>query len=231
MKAVVLSSGGVDSTTCLAVAIDKYGAENVTSLSVTYGQKHSKELDCAEAVANYYGVNHKVMDLSNIYKDNSSCTLLVGNGEMEHTSYAEQINKSETGIVNTFVPFRNGLLIASAAAYAMGVYPDEEVELYLGAHSDDAAGNAYPDCSKEFTDAMYKAVYAGTGGYVKPTAPFVGLHKSDIVKIGLDLNVPYNLTWSCYEGGDIQCGTCGTCIDRKKAFELNGVEDPVAYKE
>ena len=231
MKAVVLSSGGVDSTTALAMAIDKYGKDNVTSLSVTYGQKHSKELIKAKEIAEYYGVDHKEMNLYNIYMDNKSCTLLAGNADMEHKSYAEQQEESKTGIVNTYVPFRNGAMIANAAAMAMGIYPDEQIVLYLGAHADDAAGNAYPDCSKDFTDAMYKAVRYGTGGFVTCEAPFVGLHKADIVKIGLELNVPYELTWSCYEGGEVQCGTCGTCIDRKKAFEANGVTDPVPYKE
>lgn len=231
MKALVLSSGGVDSTTALAMAVKKHGKENVTALSVTYGQKHSKEMLCSAKIADYYGVDYRIMDLKEIYKDNTSCTLLEGNSDMEHKSYAEQQLESKTGIVNTYVPFRNGLMIAGAVAKAMGIYPDEEIELYLGAHSDDAAGNAYPDCSEEFTSAIYKAVYAGTGGYVKPIAPFVGMRKADIVKIGLELNVPYELTWSCYEGGEKQCGTCGTCIDRKKAFAENEVEDPAGYME
>lgn len=231
MKAVVLSSGGIDSTTALALAIQKYGKDNVTSLSVTYGQKHNKELKCAENIANYYGINHVVMDLTEVFRGNTICTLLQGNADMEHKSYAEQQKESKTGIVNTYVPFRNGLMISAAASKALGIYPDEEIVLYLGAHSDDAAGNAYPDCSKEFTDAMYLAVKYGTGGFVTCEAPFVNLHKADIVKIGLELNVPYELTWSCYEGKEKQCGTCGTCIDRKKAFELNGVEDPVEYEE
>ena len=231
MKAVVLSSGGVDSTTALALAINKYGKENVTSLSATYGQKHSKELDCAKKIAEHYDVDHMIMDLNEVYKDNKSCTLLSGNGEMEHTSYVDQINKSDTGIVSTYVPFRNGVLVAVAAAKAMGIYPNEKIVLYLGPHADDAAGNAYPDCSKEFTDAIYQAVNYGTDGFVTCEAPFVGLHKSDIIKIGLDLNVPYELTWSCYEGGKKQCGTCGTCIDRKKAFEVNGIDDPAGYME
>ena len=111
------------------------------------------------------------------------------------------------------------------------LYPDEEIELYLGAHKDDAAGNAYPDCSEEFTNFMYKAVYTGTGGYVKPIAPFVRMTKADIVKFGLECNVPYHLTWSCYEGGAKHCGTCGTCIDRKEAFKANAIEDPVEYME
>lgn len=230
MKAVVLSSGGVDSTTALALAIEEHGKENVTALCVTYGQKHAKEMLCSAKIAEYYGVEFKIMDLTEIYKDNTSCTLLVGNAEMEHKSYAEQQKESETGIVNTYVPFRNGLMIAAAAAKAMGIYPNEEIELYLGAHRDDAAGNAYPDCSKEFTDAIYKAVELGTGGFVKPFAPFVSATKAHIVNLGLKLKVPYHLTWSCYEGGIKHCGTCGTCIDRKKAFEENGTEDFVEYE-
>lgn len=231
MKALVLSSGGVDSTTALAMAIKEHGEENVTALCITYGQKHSKEILRSEKIAEYYGIDFRIMDLSEIYKDNTSCTLLDGNSDMEHKSYVEQQKESETGIVNTYVPFRNGLMIAAAAAKAMGIYPNEEIELYLGAHKDDAAGNAYPDCSEKFTEAIYKAVLYGTGGYVKPFAPFVKMSKADIVKIGLELKVPYHLTWSCYEGGSKQCGTCGTCIDRKQAFMANGVEDPVGYME
>ena len=231
MKALVLSSGGVDSTTALAMAVEEHGKENVTALSIVYGQKHAKEMLRAAKIAEYYGVDFEVMSLNEIYKDNKSCTLLEGNSDMEHKSYAEQQKESETGIVNTYVPFRNGLMIAAAAAKAMGIYPDEEIELYLGAHKDDAAGNAYPDCSKQFTDAMHQAVRSGTGGYVKPFAPFVNMTKAEIVELGLKLKVPYHLTWSCYEGGAKHCGTCGTCIDRKEAFRANGIEDPVEYEE
>ena len=99
--------------------------------------------------------------------------------------------------------------------------------IYYGAHSDDAAGNAYPDCSDAFNNAINDAIYIGSGNQLKVEAPFVNLTKADIVKIGLELKVPYELTWSCYEGKDRPCGTCGTCIDRAQAFALNGVKDPV----
>ena len=98
--------------------------------------------------------------------------------------------------------------------------------IYYGAHADDAAGNAYPDCSSVFNNAMNTAVYEGSGKQLKLEAPFVNMTKADVVKIGLELKVPYELTWSCYEGGDKPCGQCGTCIDRAKAFELNGINDP-----
>lgn len=122
-------------------------------------------------------------------------------------------------------------MLSSVAAFAVSKYPDSIVHIYLGAHADDAAGSAYADCSKEFTDAMYEAISIGTYGKVKVEAPLVNMNKAEVVKTGLELNVPYRLTWSCYEGGDVQCGTCGTCIDRKNAFKANGVEDPVPYKE
>ena len=223
MKAIVLSSGGVDSTTCLAVAVDKHGADNVISLSVYYGQKHNKELEAARAVADYYKVRHIELDLKPIFED-SNCSLLMQNDtEIPKESYAEQLNKSGGEPVSTYVPFRNGLFLSVAASIAIS---NGCKEIYYGAHADDAAGNAYPDCSDEFTNAMRKAINLGSGCGLTIKAPFVNHNKAEVVKRGLELNVPYELTWSCYEGGDKPCGKCGTCIDRQKAFEANGVKDP-----
>lgn len=231
MKALVLSSGGVDSTTCIGIAVDKLGKENVSTVSVFYGQKHAKELECANKVAKFYGVKHYELDLSSIMKY-SNCPLLKGSTEkIKHESYAEQIKKNGEGMVSTYVPFRNGLMLSSVATLAMSIYPNEEVEIYLGAHADDSAGRAYADCSEEFTDAMKEAIYIGTYEKVTVKAPLVNMTKADVVKTGLKLKVPYELTWSCYEGGEKQCGTCGTCIDRKNAFKQNGVKDPVEYME
>lgn len=223
MKAIVLSSGGVDSTTCLAVAIDKYGSENVISLSVYYGQKHNKELEAARAVTEYYRVRHIELDLKPIFED-SKCSLLMQNeSEIPKESYAEQLNKTKGKPVSTYVPFRNGLFLSVAASIAIS---NGCGEIYYGAHADDSAGNAYPDCSDEFTNAMSEAINLGSGCGLTIKAPFVNCNKAQVVKRGLELNVPYGLTWSCYEGGDKPCGRCGTCIDRQKAFEANGVKDP-----
>ena len=98
--------------------------------------------------------------------------------------------------------------------------------IYYGAHSDDAAGNAYPDCSSDFNDAINRAIYIGSGKQLTVEAPFVNMTKADVVKTGIELNVPYDLTWSCYLGDDKPCGKCGTCIDRQKAFMENGIKDP-----
>lgn len=227
-RALVLNSGGVDSTTCVAIAVDELGAENVATVSVFYGQKHSKELEAADKVAEYYGVKHYIIDLSKTgIMDESECPLLAGRTEeIRHESYADQIAHDGEGMVRTYVPFRNGLLLSSVAALAMASFPNDEVDIYLGAHADDAAGSAYADCSQEFTDAMEKAISIGTYDKVHVKAPLVNLNKAGVVKRGLELGAPYKYTWSCYEGGDKPCGTCGTCIDRAAAFEANGVKDP-----
>lgn len=228
LKAVVLSSGGVDSTTCLALAVDKLGAENVSSVSIFYGQKHKKELLQARKLADYYNVKHYELDLSVMFK-HSNCALLENSTQQVDTgSYAEQI--AAHGKVNTYVPFRNGLFLASVASLAGSLYPDDEVEIYLGAHADDAAQNAYADCSREFIEAMNRAIKIGTYSLERIVAPFAGKTKAEVVAAGLKLKVPYELTWSCYEGHDRPCGKCGTCLDRKKAFALNGVQDPLVYE-
>jgi len=224
MKALVLLSGGVDSATCLALAVETYGAEEVLALAVWYGQKHKKELEYSKKLADYYHVKFKTLDLSIIFAD-SSCSLLVQNADTEipKESYAEQLKASEGKPVSTYVPFRNGLFLSSAASIALS----HECEvIYYGAHSDDAAGNAYPDCSDAFNQAMNQAIYLGSGNQLRIEAPFVNFTKADVVKKGLELKVPYELTWSCYEGGEKPCGVCGTCRDRARAFAENGIQDP-----
>lgn len=232
--AVVLNSGGVDSTTVVGLAVERYGKENVVTVSAKYGQKHSKELECAENIAKHYGVRHTTIDLTSIMQF-SNCPLLANSTEeIRHESYADQIEHDGEGMVRTYVPFRNGLLLSSVAAIAMSLVESGNYDIgyvFLGAHADDAAGEAYADCSSKFTDAMNKAIKIGTYDKVEVIAPFVDLTKKDIVNIGLSLGVPYELTWSCYEGGEKACGTCGTCIDRIAAFKANGVEDPIEYAE
>ena len=231
-KALVLNSGGVDSTTCVGLAVQKYGKENVVTASLYYGQKHDKELKCAQKIAEYYGVRHIEEDISNVMKyAKDVCTLMKGGKDIEHKSYAEQIEENGEGRVATYVPFRNGLLLSIATAYADSLFPGEEVEIYYGAHADDAAGNAYADCSPEFAEAINKAINIGTYGKISVNRPLINMNKAGVVKTGLAINVPYELTWSCYHGGEKACGKCGTCIDRKKAFELNGVKDPIEYEE
>lgn len=225
MKILVLSSGGVDSTTCLAMAVKEVGAENVLALSVYYGQKHDKEIQAAKKVAEYYGVRRMELDLSVIFAG-SNCSLLKQSTEdIPLESYAQQIEETHgEKPVSTYVPFRNGLFLSSAASIALSHGCSK---IMYGAHADDAAGAAYPDCSVDFVNAMNQAIYLGSGNQLTIEAPFVSLTKADVVKKGLELGVPYELTWSCYEGGEKPCGKCGTCIDRQRAFEKNGTIDPL----
>ena len=224
MKALVLFSGGVDSTTCLAMAVDRYGKSNVVALSVYYGQRHKKEIEAAEKIVAHYGVEWKQLDLSTIFKG-SGCSLLEGSPEdIPEESYDEQLKKTGGSPVSTYVPFRNGLFLSAAASVAIS----EGCEvIYYGIHKDDAAGNAYPDCSEDFNKAIGLAIFYGSGNTVQVDAPFVNKDKAEIVNTGLKLGVPYQLTWSCYEGNDKPCGVCGTCRDRIAAFRANGIEDIV----
>lgn len=224
MNALVLSSGGVDSTTALALAIDRYGKDHVLALSVSYGQKHDKELQAARAVARHYGVEQLFLDLGLIFQYSNCSLLRQSTEEIPEESYARQIEKTGGKVpVSTYVPFRNGLFLSAAASIALS---RECGVIYYGAHADDAAGSAYPDCSPMFNEAMNQAIWEGSGRQLRIEAPFVRKTKAEIVSMGLSLGVPYELTWSCYEGGETPCGKCGTCIDRAAAFAANGVADP-----
>ena len=223
MKSVVLLSGGIDSTTCLAMALEEADAKDVLAVNMYYGQKHDREMQSARDVAEHYGVQLVELDLSAIFAK-SNCSLLKGStDEVPHESYAEQQKDNPGKPVSTYVPFRNGLMLSAAASIAVSIGASK---VYYGAHADDAAGNAYPDCTPAFADAINTAVWEGTGNQCEVIAPFINCNKAGIVKYGLAHNVPYQKTWSCYEGWEKPCGKCGTCIDRAKAFQENGVKDP-----
>ena len=228
MKILVLTSGGLDSTVLLHKAVKEVGAENVVALSMFYGQKHAKERESCEWQCNKLGVPVEYADLSEVFRFNPSCSALLEGSEKEikHESYAAQLEElGGNGTVSAYVPFRNGLFLSYAAAVALQLECDA---IYYGAHADDAAGHAYPDCTPEFITAMQESIYQGTGHKVMMQAPWWDKNKAAVVKAGLDLGMThedFEHTWSCYEGTDTPCGTCGTCIDRKAAFEANGITD------
>ena len=224
MKATVLLSGGLDSTTCLAIAIKKFGRENVVAVSIFYGQRHAKELSCAKKIAAFYGVNHYEFDAAQIMSYSDSALMNSSTKNLEQKTYGEQVKKNPR--VDTYVPFRNGLMLSMAASFTDGIFKGNDAEIFIGVHQDDSAVNAYADCSENFIRAINEAVNIGTYGKIKIVAPFLGMTKADVVKIGLELNAPYELTWSCYERGEIPCGKCATCLDRAAAFAANGVDDP-----
>lgn len=223
MNALVLSSGGLDSTACLAVAINKFSIKNVVALAFVYGQRHAAELTAAKNVTDFYGVPLHTLDAADIFKYSNSALLSSSPLPLDNASYADQIKANKK--INTYVPFRNGLFLSAAAAFADSLFEDT-TELFIGVHSDDAAGNVYPDCSADFIAAMSAAIRIGTYDKIHVVAPFLSKSKADVVKTGLQLNAPFHLTRSCYERDDIPCGKCATCLDRQRAFELNGIKDP-----
>jgi len=229
-KALVLNSGGCDSSTLVSLAVKEFGADNVITASLYYGQKHDKELKCAKDIAEFYGVKHIEEDISCVMKyAGEVCSLIKGSkDELIDKSYAEQI--AENGSPNSEVPFRNGLFLSIAAAYAISLFPHEEVAIFYGAHADDAAGNAYPDCTSEFADAMDNAIMIGSRNKVRLIRPLINKNKSQVVSLGLKLGTPYHLTTSCYHGRDKACGVCGTCRDRIAAFKANHTRDPIDYE-
>lgn len=230
-KVFVLLSGGIDSSTVLAMAADEWPNSPIECVTVDYGQRHIKEAECAGKQVMHYNATHVVIPAQGLMTG----SLVAGcDGDIPRKSYAEL----GEGISPTYVSFRNGLMLSMLAARAQSwVMQCEkagytaEATLYAGMHADDAAGDAYPDCTLEFAGAMANAIYRGTYNKVRLRVPIIHMAKPDVVAKGNELGVDYASTWSCYVGEDQHCGTCSTCIARKEAFELGGVTDPTEYAE
>jgi 7-cyano-7-deazaguanine synthase len=214
MKAVLILSGGLDSTTLLYKMLsDGYEVE---ALTFNYGQRHKKEIDCALKLAELQCVPHKIIDLSCIagFLGNSA---LLGGKDVPKCHYTEDAAKQ------TIVPNRNMIMLAVAAGYAEA---HEVPEVFYAAHRNDST--IYPDCRKEFVEALRPAISLATAWHpVELKAPFIDLTKAEIVKLGLELKVPYEMTWSCYKGEEWPCRECPTCIEREEAFALNRAKDPL----
>lgn len=225
MKGLVLSSGGIDSTTCLAMAVRDLGKENVCSVIIHYGQRHSQEIESARKVADYYGVKSYEFSVEELFKY-SNCSLMKNGQEVEESTYEEQFATGNK--ITSYVPFRNGLMLSICATLAQSLWETEPCKIYLGNHGSDYA---YADCSPEFVKRMDRAINQGTYGLVHFESPLMNMTKDQVIAEGLKLGVPYELTYSCYEGGKLPCGKCASCLERLHAFKMNGVADPVTYKE
>jgi len=222
MKAVVLLSGGIDSTVCAVMAGKEFGFEQVAGINILYGQKHSKENKAAGKIAAHLGLgNFETIELSGELFKNAGSSLIDAAEEVPQGPYPDNL-----GPVSTYVPFRNGNLISIATSYSM---KQNAQALYFGAHAEDAQNWAYPDCTPEFLGAMKNAVWVGTYHKVRLITPLEWLTKADIVALGNKIGAPFELTWSCYNGGVKACGQCATCLSRLAAFETNKLKDPVCY--
>lgn len=217
-KAYVLHSGGLDSSVALIAAVHEYGADNVKSLGIDYGQRHLRELEYAQYLCNALGVVREIVKLPKI----EGVMLTDSSIEIPNISYDEI-----EGISPTYVPFRNGLMLSVIASKAQNEGYDVIV---YGAHAEDAKNWAYPDCTPEFNGAMANAIFIGTYQKVRLHTPFQWSEKYEIVKKGAALDEQrLAMTWSCYKGDEQHCGTCPTCRARKEAFIKAGVNDPTIY--
>lgn len=217
MKTIVpIFSGGLDSTVLLYSLLSQ--GYNVKPLSVDYGQKHRKELMYAAATCGKLLLKHEVADLRGITKliNNSSQT---SDMDVPEGHYAAESMKQ------TVVPNRNMIMLAVAGGYAINIKADE---IAYGAHAGDHT--VYPDCRDEFVNPLSEALWFADWHQVSIVRPFLFVTKADIVKLGDTLDVPFEETWSCYKGGEFHCGRCGTCVERREAFELSGVKDPTLYE-
>lgn len=224
MRAVSLLSGGLDSTVSLAYALSK-GYE-VTPLTVRYGQRHSRELESARRVVGHYGLkDHVVMDLDLRAFTGSALTSAVV--DVPERASASDIGE---GIPVTYVPARNIIFLSVAAGLCETIGGEA---IFIGANAIDYSG--YPDCRPEFFDAFERTLAVGTkagveGHAPRVHAPILRMTKAEIVRLGVDLRAPLELTWSCYQGGERACGRCDSCLLRLKGFEEAGIKDPLDYR-
>lgn len=216
MKTVVLLSGGMDSVTAFHEV--RRAHEVVAALSFDYGSKHNAcEIPFAKLHAERAGIPHRVIDLG-FMNECFASDLLKSGGDIPDGHYAEENMK------RTVVPFRNGIMLAIACGFAESVVAEA---LTIAAHSGDHA--IYPDCREPFMQGMAAAMEAGTYAHIRLLRPFIAMDKAAIARRGAELGIDFSETWSCYKGGAVHCGTCGTCVERREAFLLAGVTDPTAY--
>jgi len=217
MDVVVLCSGGMDSVTALYWAAREHRA--VAALSFDYGSKHNhREIPLAVEHAAKLGVRHEIIALDFVNRLFAS-DLLRSGGEIPEGHYAAENMKQ------TVVPFRNAILLSIACGLAESVRAEG---LVIAAHTGDHT--IYPDCRGEFMRAMGDAMRFGTYAKVQLLRPFIALTKGQIAAEGARLGVDFSRTWSCYKGGAIHCGRCGTCVERREAFAEAGLRDPTVYE-
>jgi 7-cyano-7-deazaguanine synthase len=218
MKALVLFSGGLDSTVLAA----QHLADGIETrlLSIDYGQRHAKELDKAEKIAQALGLPHRILRLPDLGPLLGGSSLTDDQVELPEGHYAEESMKA------TVVPNRNMILLALAGGHALSIGFDT---IAYAAHAGDHT--IYPDCRPEFADAMEKALGLADWQNLNLHRPFVNFSKEELVRKGNELGAPLELTWSCYAGREKHCGKCGTCVERKEAFALAKVEDPTEYED
>jgi 7-cyano-7-deazaguanine synthase len=217
---IVLVSGGLDSAVTAALAARE---GEIATLHVNYSQRtEARELQAFTEIADFFNVEKRLIADISYLKDIGGSALFAGGPQVPEG------NLSNTEVPATYVPFRNAHLISIAVSWAEVLGAES---IYIGAVEEDSSG--YPDCRKEFFTSFEDTVRLGTTGATKIVikTPLIEMKKSEIVKEGLRLGAPLNLTWSCYSDSELACGKCDSCLLRLRGFEEAGIEDPIPYKK
>jgi 7-cyano-7-deazaguanine synthase len=226
-KAVVLLSGGMDSCVCAAIARERHGAEGVALLHASYGQRtESREAKAFREIADFCGVKQRLMVRLEHFR-------AIGGSALTDPNIAVPENGLNASgphgraIPATYVPFRNAHFLSVAVSWAEAIGAGA---LYIGAVAEDSSG--YPDCRPEYYKVFQELIRVGTRPEteIEIVTPVIALKKSEIIRKGIELGAPLNLTWSCYQNAEEACGVCDSCLLRLRAFEEAGVADPIRYR-
>jgi len=220
-KVLVVLSGGMDSTVCAALAVRDFGAENTAALHIDYGQRtERRERQAFQAICDRLGIGTRLAVQTTFFR-------AIGGSALTDDQIAVPQAGAEIGaeIPVTYVPFRNSHFLSAAVSWAEVLGAEK---IYIGAVQQDSSG--YPDCRPEFYQAFNEAVRTGTKeGKIRIETPLIALRKAEIVTLGLELEAPFDLTWSCYSREDLACGVCDSCVLRMRAFAAAGASDPIPY--
>lgn len=217
VKGVVILSGGLDSTTLLYWVIKEGYVPHV--LSFDYGQRHRKELEFAAKTCKRLKAKHKIVDLTSVQELLQGSALISRDVAVPEEHYSHESQKA------TIVPNRNAIMLNIAIGYAISIGVEK---IFYAAHYNDRA--IYPDCRWEYVHSQNITARLANDAPIEIVAPFLRMSKADIVKLGVELGVPFESTWSCYKGGEKPCGLCGTCRERIEAFQINKLKDPADYE-
>src|SRR3954453_19932121 len=220
IRAVVLLSGGMDSCVCAAIAASEYGAANVAAMHISYGQRtEAREREAFNKIADRLGISKRVLI------ENRSLAQIGGSALTDKNMAVPESQHIGKEVPITYVPFRNAHFLSAAVSWAE-VLGAEKV--YIGAVAQDSSG--YPDCRPEYYQAFNQVIRVGTKeGGISITTPLIALRKAEIIRRGLELGAPLELTWSCYTEEREACGVCDSCVLRLRAFEAAGSKDPLPY--
>ncbi len=226
-KAVVLLSGGMDSCVSAAIAVESHGRENVAALHASYGQRtQQRERRAFEVIANFYGLTQRLIAELSYFRQIGGSALTDSRIAVPERSL-DSASHQGSAIPVTYVPFRNAHFLSVAVSWAEAIGAGS---IYIGAVAEDSSG--YPDCRPEYYAAFQELIRVGTRPEtrIQIVTPVIGMKKDEIIRRGLALHAPLQLSWSCYQGEDLACGICDSCLLRLRAFAQAGIPDPIAYQ-